>query len=752
MGLVLLMELDQFKLFKLILSVLLVAQTGYVFAQNTPEQANKNFTIQRTNQAPRIDGDLSDPAWANAAYIDDFLQMEPLEYRTPSERTEAWLMYDEDAIYVGFFVHDSQPDEITANVLQQNGNLTYEDKVILIIDPFDSQRGGYLFQINPNGVRSEAIYTNGTSPSYEWEGLWNGTAQYVEGGWTAEFEIPYKSLTFDPLNGTWGVNFTRSLQRNQEVMAWYSLNGSANPAISGKMDGIAGITQGMGLDVVPAISGSSFEDHVGGNTTSEIEPSVDIFYKVTPQINLAVTLNTDFSATEADTNTLNNSKFRRFFEEKRAFFLNDFDTFNFGLDDISLQGKLSGNNALAFYSRRIGLSDDGAPVDIVGGAKLSGRVGNTEFGALIMRQDETTLFSGGTTQIIDPTNAIVARVSQSVFEESKIGVIFTDGNPAENQSNSLYGADFHYRNSEFYAGKSLDAVLMYQQTEDPDFSDNQSSYSAAFSIGGGSNLGWTGGGQYFVVEENYSPGLGFTQRTNSELFSGQVRRKWLFENFGPVQAYVTQFAASRWQDFDTGELDSEELALVPFWFEMIRGDIVRLRIERLKESVSLGDNPSGDLGFAIPEGVYTDVIYDLRYQGPSYMDLRGELDIVYGDYFTGTFKRFHPAVDWQVNEHVLIGLGYDLTKYEFDTQTVFTREVEFELNITFNAAVSLASKIEYDNVRRQAAFTNRLRWNMQPGQDLWIVFNQGLVDQDDDYKFAVENTAAAFKLVYTLRF
>lgn len=133
------------------------------------------------------------------------------------------------------------------------------------------------------------------------------------------------------------------------------------------------------------------------------------------------------------------------------------------------------------------------------------------------------------------------------------------------------------------------------------------------------------------------------------------------------------------------------------------------------------------------------------------MDLRGELDIKYGDYFTGTFANFHPAFDWQINRHVLIGLGYNLTKYEFDDQTVFTREVEFELNVAFNAAVSLATKIEYDNVRREAAFTNRLRWNIEPGQDLWVVFNQGLVDADDDYKFTVEDTAAAFKFVYTLR-
>jgi len=745
------MILNQFRLLKLTLCAGFVTLAAPAFAQNTPEQANKNFTIYRTDEAPQIDGILSEAMWENASYTDDFLQASPLEYRAPSERTEAYIAYDEDALYVGFFVHDSRPEEITANVLEQEGNLTNEDKVIVILDPFDNQTSGYLFQINPNGVRKQAIFLSGTQASYSWAGIWNGTSKIVDGGWTAEFEIPFKSLSFDPLNGTWGVNFGRDLQRAQEEMAWYSRAGSFFPDSSGKMDGLYGVTQGMGLDVVPAISGSFSEDKIVGSETSEIQPSVDLFYKVTPQINLALTVNTDFSATEADTNTLNNSKFRRFFEEKRAFFLNDFDAFNFGLASVDLDGVKSDNNALAFYSRRIGLSEDGTPVDIVGGAKISGRVGDTEFGALIMRQDETTLTRGGISEIIDPTNAIVVRASQNIFAESKIGVIFTDGNPAENESNSLYGTDFRYRKTDFYGGKTLDAVFMYQQTEDPDYDDKQSSYSAAFAIGG-NNGGWTGGAQYFAVEENYHAGLGFTQRTNSELMSAQVRHRWRFENSEKILQVVSQIEVIRWQDLDTGELDSEQISWVPAWVESVRGDSIRLKIVQDKESVSLGDNPSGDLGLAIPVGTYTDLSYDLRYQAPSYTDISGEVNVIWGDFFTGTFTNLNPEITWQANQHVLLSLGYDFTRYEFDTESVFTREVEFGLDIAFNASWTLASKIEYDNVRRQAAFTNRLRWNMRPGQDLWIVFNQGLVDQDDDYKFAVENTAAAFKLRYTFRY
>jgi len=737
------------KFVKAAVALTVLLQASFAISQNSPEAADKNFVAARTDQAPRIDGDLSDPAWANATRIDDLLQSSPIEYRAPSERTEVYVMYDEDALYFAFYAHDSRPEEITANVLQQGATTRNEDKVGVVIDPFNSQRGGYKFELNANGVRTESIYINGTRPSFDWEGIWNTAARMLDDGWTAELEIPFKSLSFDPNNDTWGVNFTRNLQRNQESMAWYSRNGGANPANSGKMSGISNLTQGIGLDVVPALSGTSFDDEVTGNSESEIQPSVDIFYKVTPQINLAVTLNTDFSATEADDNNLNNSRFRRFFQEKRAFFLNDFDAFKFGLEGQRLTGSNSGNNALAFYSRRIGLDDNGTPVDIVGGVKLSGQAGNTEFGVLMMRQDETQIEAGGAAETIDATNALVARVSQSILTESKIGLIFTDGNPAENQSNSLYGADFQYRDSSFYGGKSLDAVLVYQQSNDPDFDDNQASYSAAVSVG--AQQGWIGGGQYFAVEENYSPGLGFTQRTNAELYSGSIAYRWLFEDsiFEFVQLQMT---GRRWQDLDTGDLDSEQFTLRPVDLHFRRGDTIHFDINQEKEVVTVGRNPTGDLGFDIAAGTYTDNSYQLRYSSPTYLDVSGEIETSVGDFFSGTFKNINPSVDWQANRHISMSLGYDLTKYELGGESVYTREVEFDLTVAFTSKISLTTNIEYDNVRRQASFNNRLRWNIEPGQDLWVVFNQGLVDQDEDYNFAVEDTSAAFKLRYTFRF
>lgn len=723
------------------------------FAQDAPSQASKTFTAVRTDTPPQIDGDLSDPVWANAARIDDFLELSPIEYRPAPEHTEVFVLYDDNALYVGFYVHDSRPEEITANALRPDAPLRDDDKVNLIIDPFNAQRAGYQFQLNPNGARSEAIYVTGTRPSYDWEGIWNGTSRIVEDGWTAEMAIPFKSLSFDPDNETWGFNVFRNIQRNQSSTAWFSRNGQPHPASAGTMRGVRNLSQGIGLDIVPALAGNSFDDEITGNSESQIEPSVDIFYKINPQINLAVTLNTDFSATEADSNVLNNTRFRQYFEEQRAFFLNDFDAFKYGLTDLQLNADETGNNALAFYSRRIGISEDGTPVDIVGGLKLSGRIGGTEFGALVMRQDEFEVRdgAGNLTDVIDPTNAIVARVSQPVFAESKIGFIVTDGNPAENQSNSLYGVDFQYRDTEFYGGKSLDGVFLAQQTNDPDFDDKQGSYTAVISISDQS--GWQGGAEYFVVEQNYSPGLGFTQRLNAELFATNLSYTWLFDDSSWWQEIESSLDVTRWNFLESGELDSSEISWTIAEAQNQRGDVFGLEISREKENVRPGQrNPTGQLGFNIPVGEYTQDVLELSYRAPRYWDLSGEIMLRTGDFFTGTRTLLRPQLSWQANRHIEISGGYRLNRYSLPEGTTYTRELDAEMVIAFNSKVSLTSQIEYDNVRHELIFNNRLRWQIEPGQDIWVVFNQGMLDEDEDYKFAVQNTSAAFKIRYTLRY
>ena len=257
--------------------------------------------------------------------------------------------------------------------------------------------------------------------------------------------MPFRTLNFESSNPTWGFTVERTIQRNQEGIAWVSYNRQLNPAAAGQITGLAGVQQGVGLDVVPSLVSRQQKDFETGVTTSDTEPVLDMFYKFTPALTGVLTLNTDFSATEVDDRQINLSRFSLFFPEKRDFFLQDVDIFSFG----GLE-----RNGIPFFSRRIGLSEERTPVGIDVGAKLTGRVGRWNVGVLNIREE-----AHGD---VDSSNLFVGRVAANVLRESSVGMIFTDGDPNSNIDNSLVGFDFRYQNTTLGDGKAIQGELWYQ--------------------------------------------------------------------------------------------------------------------------------------------------------------------------------------------------------------------------------------------------------------------------------------------------
>ena len=193
----------------------------------------------RTKNRPVIDGSLDDPAWQNAALIDDLHQVNPVEYGEPSERTEIYLLYDDDALYIGARLY-IDPEQITANVLRQNGSMTSDDNLFVTLDPFNNERGGVFFGINPNGVRMDGLYKNVSEYYSDWDTIFYAETGRFENGWTVEFEIPFKSLSFDPTTDTWGLNFSRSIKNRAEDIAWVSRNRRWDPSSAGLASGFSG--------------------------------------------------------------------------------------------------------------------------------------------------------------------------------------------------------------------------------------------------------------------------------------------------------------------------------------------------------------------------------------------------------------------------------------------------------------------------------------------------------------------------------
>ena len=732
---------------------MLLMMCSWSFAQESTLD-EKRFRINRISSAPDIDGRIGDSEWAGAARLSDLHEVEPVEFTTPSERTVWYVAYDDKALYVAAHAYDSDPDAIVARTLRQGGRLESDDNLGIIIDAFNNKRCGYSFKLNPNGVRAEAIYATATRPSDDWDGIWRGASAMVDDGWTMEMAIPFNTLTFDPGNDTWGINFTRRIARRAERIAWQSRNGGVNPTVSGEAYGFENLSQGIGLDVIPSASATYQKDRVLDTSGNDINPSLDLSYKLTPSINGLLTINTDFAATEVDGRQLGLQRFSLFFPEKRSFFLTDFDIFQFGGVPIGMgfgsrtTGTRSGTNGLAFFSRRIGLTGDREQVDIVAGTKVSGRIGDTDFGTLYILQDDYVNNDG---DAIDKSDLVVARVSTGVLEESSLGAIFTSGDPASNGSTSLYGADFLYRNTRLGTNRSMEGNFWLQKSDNEGVNDEDMAWSAV--VGFPSRTGFEGGVQIHEVQENFDPALGFANRTGVRMYGGEMGHRRISDNNTFIREIYHSMDAERWEYLDTGQVQSQEFSLNYLNLRSSEGDFMRLDYKLQKEGLLTGEQPLDDIGIIIPAGEYSFERWGSFIRSASHRKWDIQLRIDDGGWFNGDKFHFRPEIGWRPNEHFNIKLRLDYNKFEFPGITAHTRQITLDNEFSFNAKMSLVTLVQYDNISDDIGINARLRYNLSAGQDIWFVINHSMVrDRGIDDRFHSTQSTAVAKIRYTFRY
>jgi hypothetical protein len=484
-----------------------------------PAASMKRLEAVRTNVAITIDGRLDEPGWATAAIIEpeDIHQILPVEYSEPTQRTRFLVIYDDDAMYLAADMKDDQPELMTAKVLRQGGNNSWlDDQFNIFLDPFNDKRSGYRFQVNPHGVREEGLFKGADQVQWQWSGIWQAAATQGADGWVAETRIPFKTISFDSGSDTWGLNLNRRVARNNETMGWVSRNRTQSPAISGEITGLTGLRQGLGLDIVPSLTVSERRSFSPRDDVSDAEPSLDVFYKLTPSLNAALTLNTDFSATEVDDRQVNLTRFGLFFPEQRDFFLQDADIYEFGrIGQRSMDSPFARpleENALPFFSRRIGLSATGEPVDLEGGGKLSGRVGRWTVGTLAIRQDEF--------EDVGPSDLFVGRVAANVLAESAVGLIVTDGDPLSNLDNSVAGVDFRYQNTRLPNGRTLESEAWVQQSSTEGLEGEDGAWGVR--AWAPNTAGFKGGVGIKEVQANFNPALGFINRLDIRDYTGEL--------------------------------------------------------------------------------------------------------------------------------------------------------------------------------------------------------------------------------------
>jgi len=688
----------------------------------------KRLTISRTETAPVLDGVLDDAVWAQVAPIDDFHQYDPIDHGEPSERTLVYLAYDEDNLYVAAKMWDSEPDQIRSRQLAQGGSARWDDGFGIYLDPFNNKRTGYMFQTNPNGVRTEGAFETATRLNRDWEDIWYVEARINDEGWIAEMAIPFKTLNFDPNNPDWGFTLERKIARKQESISWSSYNRRVDPGSAGVVSGFTGLQQGRGLDVVPTIVTRESRNFETGVTTSDTEPALDVFYNFTPSLSGVLTLNTDFSATEADDQRINLTRFGLFFPEKRDFFLQDVDIFSFG--DLR-------RNGLPFNSRRIGLSASGQPVDLEAGAKLTGRVGRFNVGVLGVQQDGF--------ENVGSKDLFVARAAANVLGQSSIGMIVTDGDPRSNLDNSLVGVDFRYRNTNLASGQSLEGAAWFQTTDTQGVDTEQDAWGVSIEFP--NSVGFEGKLGFQRLEENFNPALGFVNRKGIEVLDVGVG----YTNRPSGHAWLRQISHGvSFSNFDliSGGLQSRDVFMEPFELETNNGDQLGTQItydrEVLDEPFEISD------GVVIAPGDYDFYRYGIELSGANQRVFAPSFEVSTGDFFNGDRLEMSLGTQWRPNRRLFLGLAYEYNDIDLPEGGFITRQIRLNADFAFNARWSWLNLLQYDNESGSAGINSRLRWNPRAGQDLFISLNHGFSAL---HTFSgLDSTQSQFSIKYTQTF
>jgi hypothetical protein len=695
----------------------------------SPNERDASFAFStRTATPPAIDGRPDDAVWQTAQAIGELRQIEP-EFQAPgSERTEVRFLHDTDALYMLVRCFDREPERILATSSERDANLSVDDRVEIIFDTFHDRRSAFFFQINAAGSKGDALITdNGQNFNKPWDGIWDGAARIDAEGWTAELALPFKTLAFQEGATVWGFNIERYIGRKREEVRWANVNRDYrlfNIYHAGELRGLEGLNQGIGIDVVPFFVAHAQNDRVGNDRDLLGEPGVDVFYKLIPSLTFSLTVNTDFAETEVDSRQINLTRFPTFFPERRDFFLQDAGVFQVG-----------SNSLLPFFSRRIGLDENGAEVPILAGAKLTGRAGKYGIGILDVVTDE----SGD----LERQNLFASRITRDVGEQSTIGLIATHGNPRGGPDNTVYGVDGTWRTSRFRGDKNLILNGILLRADSEDLSGDEGAMS--LSLFAPSDT-WSFDLAALEIQKNFVPALGFVPRTDIRRYSGEVvyepRPEW-----DGVRQLEFSLQSAVFTDTDD-ELETVEVEAQPFGVTFESGDEARLELSHTRDELTEDFEISE--GVVIPIDTYEFTRARLEVETAGQRELSGEASFEFGDFFDGRAEGYGAGVRWQPGPAFAAIAEYERNEVALEGGDFDTRIARLRTNVSFTPELSWNSFVQWDSESDTYGIQSRLRWIPRPHQEFFLVFNEELAD--DSGSLAPVFQDLSFKATYALRF
>tara|TARA_B100000902_G_scaffold243233_1_gene230303 strand:+ start:2808 stop:5057 length:2250 start_codon:yes stop_codon:yes gene_type:complete len=673
----------------------------------------------RVEIPPEINGVLDDEVWQLAKPAGEFLQKSPQQNVPHSQRTEFRVLYDDNALYIAVWCFDDTPSAIIAKNMQRDEYMRSEDIVNITLDTFLDRRNGYYFSVNSLGARGDSSISNNTSVNSEWDGAWVARCKKQIWGWAAEFEIPFKSISFDENNSVWGINVYRNIGRYGERGQWAnsrSVNKSFNVSECGDLLGLFGLKQGLGLDINPYIVGTYQKDYDKNDSDLLGDFGFDVRYRLTPSLTALASVNTDFAQTEVDERQLNLTRFPLFFPEKRQFFLEDSGIFGFGgTESISRRSRDSSSTLLIpFFSRRIGLSSDGEVDPIQFAGKLTGRVKSYNIGFLdaIVESKEGT------------RNVFVGRVSKNIYEQSSIGFLSTIGDPNSDEMNVLAGTDFQFRSSDMFGGRNFRVNAYALASYSEEIEDIEPAWNISSSLED-RNIDLSA--SITEIGEEFDPAMGFVRRRGNRRYTAELDFIPYHDGLSWLRNTRHGYDAEMYTDIGNSVINTKQrFDLATFFFES--QDVIGLSFshitDRPSESFSISD------GTEIPAGDYEWWGVNLRgyigmhrraYFGPFY-----SMDGYYGGlrHQFGLESYFSPWPNLKFGGKIEKNL-IELESSE-DLDITISR---LEFNYNFTPDLILSNMLQYDNISESLGVNSRFQWEYKPGAKMFLVVNQGYLDE-----------------------
>lgn len=722
------------------------------------ERGRITFRTHRLPSPIALDGRLDEPFYETVPPFGDFVQQEPRQGQPSTERTDVWVFYDERNLYVSARLWESESGRRVATEMRRDANNLYNnDHFGVSFDGFYDRRNGYGFAVNAQGGMLDWAITN-EQPNNNWNGVWMVRTGNFDHGWTIEIRFPFRSFRYREGGHTWGMNFRRMVRFKNEVsvlapiLASWGRPGMSRMSVAATATGIEVPPRPLNIDVKPYALGSVLTDHIS-TPTRDNDPNgdlgVDVKWGIT-QSNIAdLTINTDFAQVEDDEQQVNLSRFNLQFPEKRDFFLEGADAFNFGSGSAGAGGTGGGGGVqggaqntssapLLFYSRRIGLNNQ-LDIPIVAGGRLLGRSGLWRYGVLNMQSAESAVAKSAS------TNFTVLRVNRDFLRRSRIGAMYTRRDPIATTAagldgpvNTAYGVDatINPTTQTSFAAYAARSVSPGKEGRD-------GSYRGRFD--------WTDDrygiqAESLSVEPNFNPEVGFIRRPSFRRQYGQLRFSPRPRRLRGIRKVYYVASMDYITDIDNRP-ESKELQGT-FQMDLDNGDTWTIdatrNYERLVSRFEVGKSlfvPAGEYPFKQVRGTYT-----FGQQRP----VSGAVTAAYGSFYAGDLSE----VTWRGRVE-LTRLFYLEPTLSWNRVTQPTGSANSDLvstraTYTLTPRMFFSALAQYQSRTDSMSINARFRWEYIPGSELFVVYSDGRTTLNQGFP-EVQNRSFVFKITRLLR-